>query len=287
MKKSIVVLLTAHNRRNITLRSLASLFSQKDLGRLFDISVVLVDDGSTDGTSDVVAKRFPQVKLIKGDGSLFWCGGMCLAYESSRSYNPDFFLLLNDDTYLYPDSIKKALDVYRNKSEDGGNEHIIVGSTCDPQTKKLTYGGSVRVSRWHPFHYSHVIPESNIQPCDTFNGNFVLIHKSVIKRNGFLDSRYTHRFGDTDYGLVAAKADCGLWVIPDFIGECEENDPNTDWDSAAYSFRDRFKMFFNVKGMPVRESHIFCRKHGGVFWPVYFVLPIIRGLFFPTHYSRN
>jgi len=286
--KNVTALLTAHNRREFTLQSLGSLFSQKGYGDTFNLSAVLVDDGSTDGTFDTVSKMFPQVVISKGNGSLFWCGGMCQAFSSASIFDTDFYLLLNDDTFLYPDAIENALDVYLSKSTDVKPEHVVVGSTRDPQTKILTYGGSIRVSNWHPFHYLHVTPQSTPQPCDTFNGNFVLIHRSVVKKIGFLDSRYTHQFGDTDYGLTAAKAGAELWVAPGFIGECKENDPITSaWDNAALPLKDRIKMFFNVKGMPLKESLIFTRKHGGLLWPIIFLLPIVRGVFFPTRYKRH
>lgn len=285
MRAKITVLLAAHNRRDATIRSLKNLYRQQGIGDLFELSVVLTDDGSTDGTSEEVERQLPQVKIVHGDGNLFWCGGMCFAYENARDDGAEFYLLLNDDTYLYEDAIQKALDVYLDKSFEGNPEHIVVGSTVNPESKKLSYGGEVRVSWWHPFHYNLVARQEYAQACDTFDGNFVLIHRSIIDKIGFLDDRYTHWFGDTDYGLMAAKAGCGLWVAPGFIGECAENDPNIHWDSAAYSFPERVKMFFNVKGRPVSESMIFCRKHGGLAWPLFWLMPIIRGLFFPTRYD--
>jgi len=287
MGLKITALIAAHNRRESTIRSLENLYTQQGIGDSFELSVVLADDGSTDGTSDEVARRLPQVNVVRGDGNLFWCGGMCLAYDNASDYKSDFYLLLNDDTYLYNDAVRKALNVYIEKSSKGDPRHIVIGSTVNPQSKKISYGGVVRVSHWHPFKYNRLIPREDAQACDTFHGNFVLIHRSVIEKIGFLDDRYTHFFGDIDYGLVAAKAGCGLWVTPGFIGECAENDPNDHWDSAAYSFPQRVKMFFNVKGMPVRETWVFCRKHGGFAWPLFWLMPIIKGLFFPIHYDTK
>ena len=285
MKPKITALLAAHNRRDSTLASLANLYRQRDIEERYDLEVILVDDGSTDGTTNAIIEKFPQTRVIEGDGNLFWCGGMCVAYDHADQQGSDFFLLLNDDTYLNTDAISHALDVYEEKSATGKTEQIIVGATRNPQTGELSYGGEVQISRWHPFRLKHVIPSDHAQPCDTFNGNFVLVHRSVVARVGFLDRRYTHRFGDTDYGLVASRAGCSLWVAPGFVGECAENDPTINWDSAAYSFPQRVKMFFNVKGMPVRESRIFCRKHGGLIWPVLWLMPIVRGLFFPSRYE--
>ena len=285
MNIRIIALLAVHNRRELTLKSLENLFEQEGNGTLFDLTAIVVDDGSTDGTSAAIANKFPQVRLVRGDGSLFWCGGMCRAYEYSVDLKTDFYLLLNDDTLVYSDAIQRVLEAYKEKYTGKDSDHIIVGSTCAPNTRELTYGGFKRVSNWHPFRYKLAGPKGVVQPCDTFNGNFVLIPKLVIDKIGFLDDHYSHRFGDTDYGLTASKGDCKLWVAPEFIGECSKNNPKINWDSAALSFLDRVRMLGSVKGMPVRESRRFYKKHGGVFWPLFWIMPIVRGLFFPTRYS--
>jgi GT2 family glycosyltransferase len=285
MNTRVLVLLAVHNRRDSTLKSLENLFQQKGYGESFDITVVLVDDGSTDGTESAVAKNYPQVKLLKGNGRLFWGGGMCHAFNTSIDIETDFYLLLNDDTFLYPDAIQRVLSSYEEKSVNDNIEHIIVGSTCAPSTGELTYGGLKRVSRWHPFRYRLLHPRDVTQSCETFNGNFVLIHRSVVKKIGFLDGHFTHRFGDIDYGLMARKGNCALWISPGFIGECSKNNPDNNWDSAALTFMNRVKMLGDVKGMPIKENRLFYQKHGGVFWPLFWLMPVIRGLFFPTRYS--
>src|ERR1044072_5261743 len=104
--KKIAVLLTCFNRKEKTLTCLDAL--KKAIGALsFDVSVAiyLVDDGSTDGTAASVLSRFPEVNLIHGSGNLFWAGGMRLAWETALKAEMDYFLLLNDDTYLYESSL--------------------------------------------------------------------------------------------------------------------------------------------------------------------------------------
>lgn len=286
MKPKISVLLTVHNRREFTLSSLKDLYQQKGIDDEYELSVVLVDDGSTDGTADAITQQFPQTEVVKGDGSLFWCGGMRMAYDNADQQGSDFFLLLNDDTFLYKNAISRALSTYSKKSASGKPEQIIIGSTLNPDTKELSYGGQNCVSSWHPFRLKHVAPaEEEALPCDTFNGNFVLIHRSVVEKIGFLDGRYTHQWGDIDYGLMAAKAQCDLWIVPGFVGECVENAPEIHWDSAEYTFSERIKMFSNVKGLPIGETRVFSQKHGGLIWPVIWLLPIMRGLFFPTQHQ--
>ena len=76
----IAVLMTCHNRKESTLRCLRGLPS--------DLDVFLVDDASTDGTSDAVrevsrAERDGRVEVREGNGSLYWAWGMALAWRAS------------------------------------------------------------------------------------------------------------------------------------------------------------------------------------------------------------
>ena len=94
---SIAVLMTCHNRVNSTLECLAHLYEQTALDRVV-LSVYLVDDGSSDGTGEQVHERFPDVNVLKGDGSLFWNGGMHRAFGEALKVGFDYYLWLNDDT---------------------------------------------------------------------------------------------------------------------------------------------------------------------------------------------
>ena len=62
------VLIPVFNRLQLTIRCLESLVAQTDQGtRIF-----LIDDGSTDGTAQVIREHFPEVQILHGDGSLLF-----------------------------------------------------------------------------------------------------------------------------------------------------------------------------------------------------------------------
>ncbi|WP_290503914.1 glycosyltransferase, partial [Akkermansia sp.] len=97
--KKLEVLMTCHNRREKTLRSLAALFSALPEAEL-DVSVHLVDDGSSDGTGDAVRQAYPSVSVITGDGTLFWNRVMRTAWEDALQKDADCYLWLNDASML-------------------------------------------------------------------------------------------------------------------------------------------------------------------------------------------
>ena len=84
----IAVLMTVHNRKEKTLRCLSSLEETLASWReRFELKVFLTDDGCTDGTAEAVRRKewsFP-VEILQGDGTLFWNGGMILAWKAAIS----------------------------------------------------------------------------------------------------------------------------------------------------------------------------------------------------------
>ena len=73
--KHIAVLMTVYNRREKTLKCLRNLFNQR-IPTDFSLDVYLTNDGCKDGTPEALRSEFPQVRIIEGDGSLFWNRGM-------------------------------------------------------------------------------------------------------------------------------------------------------------------------------------------------------------------
>ena len=67
------IVIPVYNRRTLTLQCLDHL---QWCASLADWRVVLVDDGSTDGTADEVRTRFPHVDIVQGSGDLFWTGAI-------------------------------------------------------------------------------------------------------------------------------------------------------------------------------------------------------------------
>ena len=126
--KKVAVLLTVHNRREKTLACLENCYRQIDSMKgddTYSFSVYLVDDGSTDGTSEAVLQTYPQTHVIKGDGSLFWNHGMRTAWDAAAADEQDFYLWLNDDTLMK----EGALSCIMETSEFLRHKSIVVGTT--------------------------------------------------------------------------------------------------------------------------------------------------------------
>lgn len=276
MECTIAALMTCHDRREKTLACLAALFEQ-ELPAGAKLEAYLVDDGSTDGTAEAVGKSYPEVKIIQGNGGLFWNGGMRTAFAEALESDPDYYLWLNDDTTLYPDAVAKLLSTYRIAKEQGETRSVVVGSTCDPNTGTLTYGGMVRRNWWHPLKFQLLQPSEEPQPCHTMNGNCILIPREVARVVGNLDPDFVHSSGDLDYGLRVRQQGGSVWLAPGYIGTCRVNSLEGNiWDNPDLTIWERLKLANNPKGLPMREWKIFARRHAGLLWPLYWSLPYIR-----------
>ncbi|MEQ8468167.1 glycosyltransferase family 2 protein [Coleofasciculus sp. E1-EBD-02] len=270
------VLMTCHNRKPKTLSCLAALFNQI-LPREVKLDVYLVDDGSTDGTAQAVLQAYPHVKILPGNGNLYWNRGMRKAFAEAMKYDYDYYLWLNDDTLLYPDALSSLWQTYHHLTKQGHEKAIIVGSTHHPNTGKLTYGGFGRSTWWHPFKYSLVEPGTEPKPADTLNGNCVLIPRAVVQILGNLDPAFSHSIGDTDYGLRAQRQGCSVWVAPGYAGKCQTNPPQGHpWLDPKFTLKQRWQAVTDHKGLPPRESKVFCQRYAGWLWLFFWLLPYIR-----------
>lgn len=271
---SIAVLMTSFNRREQTLRCLEHLFAQDVLPDVA-LHVVLVDDQSSDGTADAVRTRFPQVELLGGTGALYWNGGMRLAFARARERDADFYLWLNDDTLLFPSALTGLFAAYRSLHARGV-EAMVAGSTCDLATGRRSYGGC----RWKPGWKRQLaaVEPGTVEAiaCDTSNGNCTLIPRRIAEVVGNLDPRFTHSFGDFDYGFRARAAGFGVYAAPGFAGTCSDNSRRGTWRDRSASLRQRWRHLNSVKGSPFREWSVYCRRHLGRLWPLYAVSPYIK-----------
>lgn len=253
MIKSIAILLTVYNRKEKTLKCLEMLF-QQDITDKYKVQVYLTDDGCTDGTSNAIHEKFPQVYIIKGYQNLFWNRGMWTAWNTATKIQKyDYYLWLNDDTNTYPHMLSSLITT----SESQRDKAIIVGPTIDTKSKKIhTYGGRIN---------KKLVPlNGKLQKCETFNGNIVLIPHYVHELIGFNDPYFHHSLGDLDYGMRANKAGIPIYQLGIPVGECDRHERIMQWCDPEVSFFKRWKALFQPTGYPPKEVFYFNQKHHGV-----------------------
>jgi GT2 family glycosyltransferase len=271
LKADIVALLTCHNRRDLTVRCLESFFSQRSS---VSKAAVLVDDGSSDGTSEEVRRRFPDVIVVPGTGSLFWGGGMRLASQVAvAKFEARFHLWLNDDVLLSEEALTVLLMAYKRRRTDRGLS-LVVGALKDPRTGATSYSGLVRARSLHRLRFRLVDPSGVSQPCETMNGNVVLVPVEAVAALGSIDPHFPHSIGDTDYGLRVVKAGGEVILAPSYVGECSRNPP-AGFSETSLPLAARYRDLRSPKGLPFKAWMTYTRRHGGLLWFVYAMRPYL------------
>lgn len=197
---------------------------------------------------------------------------MILAWQTAmNNFNYDFYCWLNDDTYLIPQALKVLTEAYIAFDHDV----ILVGSTCSSKSKnQITYGGLTRQNRI-------VFDSKQFQECHHFNGNIVLIPKSVFEKVGYLDDRFRHSLGDFDYGLRSRKLGVNSFVVPQILGECDEHKELPQWCNPNFTFLDRWKIFRSPLGNNPEEHFYFNHRHFGIIPATFHYFTNHLRVFFP------
>jgi hypothetical protein len=192
---SVFILIPVHNRRLTTLACLRRLRVQ---GVFNWARIVVVDDGSTDGTGPAVCDEFPEVRIIVGDGRLYWTGAIELGMRRAMADGADFVFWLNDDCIPEPVALPQLLSIARSRSAVAGGVCVL------PRSRIPVYGGFRK--RALDLEFVHASPDE-LMECDALNGNIVCLPRAIIAAIGYPDGRrLPHALGDTDYTLRARAA---------------------------------------------------------------------------------
>lgn len=251
---SVTILLTCHNRKEKTERCIRSIHSPE----IF-IRYIITDDGSTDGTAEMLAElqKSYHISVIAGDGKLFWSGGMhrAIEYALKEKEKTDYYVLVNDDVSFFEDVLKDTIE----KSRVLQNA-VVAGATCD-EKGGYTYGGICYHTKG--VSYDMVMPGENNR-CDTFNCNFVLIPQVVFLSAGNFDEHYRHSMADFDYGLRIKKLGYQIYSTEKYVGICKRNLKKGTWQDNTLPRKQRLKNKELPKGLPGREWFYFLNKNFGL-----------------------
>jgi GT2 family glycosyltransferase len=268
----IAVLLATFNRKVKTISCLKSLYEQKIPGQI-TLEVFLTDDASSDGTALAIKQQFQAVNIFTGSGSLFWAGGMRNSWTEAQKTDPDYYLLLNDDTTLVNDAIIKLLDFNKNNAATA----ICVGTTQDSVSGDISYGGRKLYHKSKVRSFT-IFSEDEYLECDLANANILLVPKAVVEAIGILSNEYTHSIADFDYTLRAKKAGFKTMIVPGILGYCTDDHGN-NWKSANVPLKDRIKYLKSPKGLAYSEYLTFIRHHFPYHLPAAFFKLWMKTLF--------
>lgn len=298
--KAIATILTVFNRREKTLACLRHLFTAlenynrtsetcEDKDESIALSVFLTDDGCTDGTAEAVKTEFADrdIRILQGTGSLFWAGGMRLAWQAAIDTGTkwDYFLLLNDDTIVHDNAFTLLFEADDFGFQQKGRHGLSSGATCQPGNRsRVTYGGfnfrsKVRVKA------SLAIPAGSPQTIDLSHANILLVHHSVADAVGIFHKGFIHGSADFDYTLMASRRGFPVSLTSAVCGECDYDHFSNEEEIQKLrqmTLAERKKYF----SFPTRSDHdflLYVRRNNIIRFPFTFLVRKFR-LYLPSVY---
>lgn len=210
------ICIPVHNRLPFTLCCLKSLRHQT----WSNFKIILCDDGSTDGTSDVIAGQYPEVVLLRGDGDLWWTGAInkCIEYVLQNAETQDYILTLNNDTEL-PNDYLEHLVTYSKKY----SKAIITSAIKDIKNNtvvSLGYRQSWWLAKAKPvsFEKDHIQGDVNVVEVTHASGRGTSFPVAAFLELGLFDEAHLPHYGaDYDFSHKARRNGFPIYVCRECI----------------------------------------------------------------------
>ncbi len=267
-REAVYIIIPVYNRKATTLHCLSQLQQQGDLDRF---EVIVVDDGSTDGTAAAIQAHYPSVIVLPGNGNLWWTGAIAYGMQYAYTHGAAFFVWLNDDTLPSPNAIASLVQACKD------NPQTITSAQCyaTAELKEPTYGGKRKAGLKHLL-IAVAPPESAL--CDSLHGNVVCIPRAVVDRIGYPPTHQVpHYHGDSVYTWKAKQAGYQLTVLGWATAVCAKNPGDPSWLLSDFPIWKRWQSFLSPKSpFYIPGFWRFCLAFWGPVGTLVFVQPYIR-----------
>ena len=208
MKKNslVSIIILNWNGKKMTEECLNSLIPQ--MNKNFEI--ILVDNGSTDGSVEYLKKKFPKIKIIESQKNRGYAGGNNLGVKYAKG---DYILILNNDIVVDKNFLR---EIWKNKDKaeilgvknyyyDKKNILWAIGSKVNRFTMKANLIGNKEEDKGQ-YDKDFIPPQ--------VTGSAMLINKKVIDKIGFLNESYFAYYEETEWQTRAKNAGFKTSWIP-------------------------------------------------------------------------
>ncbi len=234
----IYILLPVHNRREITRKFIECLISQT----ISDFRLVLIDDGSADGTSDMVREYISSAILLSGSGTWWWAGSLQRGINWLKTQeigNDALVLFINDDVQFATDYLERAIRIMADKKGV-----LMLSSYMHPESGEISESGVTADLKKLTFTEASSSEQIN---CLSTRGLFV--HWGDAQLIGdFHPSMLPHYLSDYEYTMRAYRKGLKLKTSADLY--ILENPETTGYHVIEDRyFRDFVKKYFSIKSV--------------------------------------
>ncbi len=232
-RPSVALILLNWNRWQDTLRCLRSI-EDLDYPRL---DVLVIDNGSTDGSAQHLREQAPEVELIVSERNLGFAAGVNLGLHHVLEGHPDYIWLLNNDTVVFPATLREMVAVAEADPTVG-----ITGSVAyfmgEPESVEGWGGGTIDLRTGMSRH----VLEPGVA-IDYVTGASILVRRQVFEDIGLFDEAFFVYWEDTDFNFRAKKAGWKIAVA--------ERSTLLHEESASYGFYSEARAYQLFRGLAI------------------------------------
>lgn len=216
------------NGKDDTVVALSSLKKMDKYGN--DVSVIVVDNGSTNDSVSVITKSHPWVTLIETGKNLGFTGGNNIGIKAAIKEGADFVWLLNNDIIAHKNALR-ILDAFEHNNVGlagskiyfaPGKEYHKDRYTKSERGKVFWYAGGL--IDWDNMYASHrgvdEVDEGQydkVEETPFITGCSMMIQREVIEKIGYLDDKFYLYLEDLDYCLHAKRAGYKRMYVPSSV----------------------------------------------------------------------
>jgi GT2 family glycosyltransferase len=285
---TICILIPIHNRKEITLAGLRSLtaainYYTANINGSNAYHVVIIDDGSTDGSEEAILELYSDCTVLRGDGNLWWTGSINLGVEYAlEKSGVSHVMLWNDDTtcaleyfarldpYLSDPRYKDSILTSKVLWEDAKDTLMNYGCSFNFKTGKTTVIG-----------LNQKDGEAFSKPLeiDWSGGMGTIIPLKMVTTLGMFDAKnFPQYHGDKDYFLRARENGFSAFALPDL--HIWNNRLSTGLRLTKPYTKSFIKCLTSQRSQyNFRENFIFLKKHTPNMLSFYFFLRYYFGFF--------
>jgi len=242
----IFILIPVHNNISSTIKCIQCLNQQS----WKDFEIIVIDDGSEDGTADILAREYPSVTVLSGNGNLWWTGAINkgVKYVLTQARSGDYVLTLNNDLEFDKDYLSTLVEAARLRpthiigsiSKDINNhDHVLYsGSDFDWDNRKNIAKPSINSIEDRFNENTFSIP-----------GRGMFIPVNVFQKIGFFNEKKLPHYGaDVEFTIRAKRNGINLSIDRAAILYSDTTVSGLKFDpSAPLSIKDAWQLLTSRK----------------------------------------